>query len=163
MAICDYCGTTYRGGAIKDGAYRYCNGQCAERGKFFLTKLERIPENKIDAFVMDQHAGPCPECDQSSSVDVYQSYQIWSAVIYSQWWTNRFVACRKCARIRQAKHLAYCLAAGFWSPPGLLITPFQIIFNVAAILRRQDPAVPSDRFYKLTRLNLGRLLVDRGV
>ena len=55
MAICDYCGTTYRGGAIKDGAYRYCNGQCAERGKFLLSTLARIPQNKIHAFVMAQH------------------------------------------------------------------------------------------------------------
>jgi hypothetical protein len=37
MAICDCCGTTYRGGAIKHGDYRFCNGHCAERGEFLLS------------------------------------------------------------------------------------------------------------------------------
>ena len=156
MAICDYCGTTYRGGAIKDGAYRYCNGQCAERGKFLLSKLERIPQNKIDAFVMAQHAGPCPKCDQNSTVDVYQSYRIWSAFVYTRWETERYVACAKCARERQSTDLAICLSLGWWSPQGFLTTPFYVVFNIAAMLRRPNAAVPSERFFKLTRLNLAR-------
>jgi hypothetical protein len=162
MAICDYCGTTYRGGAIKHGDYRFCNGHCAERGRFLLSKLKHVPQYKIDAFVRAQHAGPCPKCGQNSSVDVYQSYQIWSALVYAQWQTKRFAACRRCARQEQMGDLATSLAVGWWSPHGFIITPFYIALNLAAMLRRRDPAVPSDRFYKLTRLNLARHLADQG-
>jgi hypothetical protein len=118
MAICDYCGTTYRGGAIKIGDYHFCNVDCAERGKFLLGKLERVSQNKIDAFVMAQHDDPCPKCDQNSSVDVYQSYRISSALVYTRWETRRYVACQKCARAEQLGDLATCLGLGWWSPRG---------------------------------------------
>ena len=40
-------GATYRGGAIKDGAYRYCTGLCHERGRVLLSHLDHVPQNKI--------------------------------------------------------------------------------------------------------------------
>jgi hypothetical protein len=161
MAICDYCGTTYRGGAKKDGAYRYCGGLCHERGRVLLSKLDHVPQSKVESFITLQHAGPCPSCGQNRSVDVYRSPRIWSALVYSTWQTNDYVACQKCARIRQSKDLAFCLAAGWWSPHGFLITPFLSTFNIAAILHHQDPAVPSDRFRKLARVNLARHLANQ--
>jgi len=163
MAICDYCGATYHGGAIKDGAYRYCIGQCHERGKFLLSKLEHVPQHKIDAFVIAQHDGPCPRCGQNSSIDVYQSYRIWSALVYARWQTREYVACQKCARAEQLADLSTCLFAGWWSPHGLLITPFFVVFNIAAFLRRPSRTVPSERFCKLARLMLARQLADQGV
>jgi hypothetical protein len=42
-----------------------------------------------------------------------------------------------------------------------LSAPFLITLNVAAILRRQDLAVPSARFCKLARLNLARHLANQ--
>ena len=33
MATCDYCGATYRGGAIKDGSYRYVRDFAIQEGK----------------------------------------------------------------------------------------------------------------------------------
>src|SRR4029077_16941316 len=99
MAICDYCGTTYRGGAKKDGAYRYCGGLCHERGRVLLSKLDHVPQSKVESFITLQHAGPCPSCGQNRSVDVYRSSRIWSALVYSTWQTNDYVACQKCARM----------------------------------------------------------------
>ena len=158
MAICDYCGATYRGGAIKDGAYRYCTGLCHERGKVLLSHLDRVPQSTIDAFIARAHEGPCGSCGKNRSVDVYWSYRIWSALIYSRWQTNSYVVCRECARERQSEDLALCLGAGWWSFPGLLITPFYVIFNIAAMFRRHDPATPSEHFRKLVRMNLARHL-----
>jgi hypothetical protein len=161
MAICDYCGISYRGGAIKDGAYRYCTGVCLERGKALLSLLNRIPQDKIDALIKSEHAGPCPRCGENRSIDVYTSYQIWSALVYSRWQTKQYVACQQCARQQQVSDLGLCLSTGWWSPIGFLITPFFVIFNLAGLLRRQNPAVPSDRFRKLTRLHLARHLANR--
>lgn len=55
--------------------------------------------------------------------------------------------------------LTTCLAAGWWSPPGLLTTPFYVVFNVLALMHRPDPMMPSERFRKLMRMNLARQLV----
>jgi hypothetical protein len=161
MAVCDYCGTTYRGGSIKDRDYRFCSGLCHERGMELLSYLDHLPMNKIESFIMQEHEGPCSSCGKNRNVDVYSSYQIWSALIYSKWWTNTFVACHKCPRIKQAKDLTFCLTAGWWSPHGFLITPFQAVFNIAALLRHQNPKVPSVRFRKLMKLNLARYLAAK--
>jgi hypothetical protein len=163
MAVCDYCGATYHGGAIKDGAYRYCTGLCHERGSVLLRKLDHIPQNKIDSFIVSQHQGPCPRCGKNSSIDVHKSYRIWSALVYAQWQTNEFIACKKCARAQQLADLSTCIAAGWWSPHGFFVTPFFVIFNIAARLRHHDPATPSDRFSKLARLILARHLANQEV
>jgi len=158
MAICDYCGTSYRGGAVKDGPYRYCTGRCRDRGKVLLGYLEKVPQVKIDSAIEESHGGPCPSCGHNRSVDVYQSHRIWSALIYSRWETSNYVVCQECAREKQLNDLMFCVAAGWWSPHGFLITPFFIAFNVFALLHRLDPALPSERFRKLVRMNLARRL-----
>jgi hypothetical protein len=158
MAICDYCGTSYRGGAVKDGPYRYCTGLCCDRGKVLLGYLEKVPQEKIDSIIEQSHSGPCSSCGHSQTVDVYQSYRIWSALIYSRWENQSYVVCQDCARQRQWGDLMFCLAAGWWSPHGFLITPFFVAFNILALVHRLDPALPSERFSKLVRMNLARRL-----
>lgn len=158
MAICDYCGGTYRGGAIKDGPYRYCMGQCHERGKALLRHIEHVPQSSIDSAVAHAHEGPCPSCAQIHNVDVYSSYRIYSALVYCSWKENSYIACRECAHKRQSDDLLFCFLAGWWSPPGLLVTPFIIFFSILAMLKRPNPEIPSERFRKLVKLNLARHL-----
>jgi hypothetical protein len=161
MAICDYCGATYRGGAIKDGPYQYCTGVCRERGSGLLTLLDnQMPHSQVDSIIARAHSGPCESCGESRRVYVYWSYRIWSALIYSSWRTNSYVVCRACARNRQLEDLATCLVAGWWSPPGFLITPFFIMFNIVAMFHRYDAAIPSERFRKLIRMNLARSIAN---
>jgi hypothetical protein len=38
----------------------------------------------------------------------------------------------------------------------MISTPFYILFNVIALLRRYDPASPSESFRKLVRMDLAR-------
>lgn len=160
MAICDYCGGTYRGGAVKDGVYRYCNVTCSERGRYLLARLSRVSQSEIDQEIAVAHAEPCQCCGKSQSVDVYWSYRIWSALIYAGWRTDTYILCQWCAKKRQARDLMFCLAAGWWSPHGFLITPFMLIFNVIALLKRCDPAIPSRRFRKYITINIARQLPD---
>jgi len=159
MAICDYCGAGYRGGAIKDGPYRYCMGVCHERGSALLRQLDQqVPQREIEQIIAEAHSGPCGGCGNKHNVDVYSSYTIWSALIYSRWQTNSYVVCRECASHRQFGDLFLCLFAGWWSPLGVVITPFYIAFNIAAMIVRPDPTVASERFRKLIRMNLAREL-----
>lgn len=161
MAVCDYCGVTYRGGAIKDGLYRFCTGPCRDRGRVLLKLLNDIPEDTIDSYIARVHEGPCASCGQRRSIDVYLSYRIWSALVYSRWQTQSHVLCRSCARRRQIEDLMFCIFAGWWSPHGLLITPFQITFNIIAIFRTPNPAVPSERLRKIVKLDLARKIAGK--
>src|ERR1700760_1218516 len=160
MAICDYCGSSYRGGAIKEGAYRYCMGLCRDRGTRLLQHLECIPEDQIEKQVLEAHQGPCPKCGKDVSIDVHSSYRFWSALIYWSWKGKSFVACKECARATQGEDLVLSALSGWWSPPGVLITPFAIILNILAIGRRVDPRNPSERFRKLMRMSLARSLAE---
>ena len=155
MAVCDYCGVTYRGGAIKVGPYRFCTGPCRDRGGALLKLLDNISETTIHSYVARVHEGPCASCGQRRSIDVYQSYRIWSALVYSRWETRSHVLCRSCARSRQISDLMFCIFAGWWGP-GVFITPFQIAFNIVAMFRTPNPMVPSERFCKLAKLDLAR-------
>jgi hypothetical protein len=159
MAVCDYCGASYRGGAIKDGPYRYCMGICQERGSALLGRLDRqVPQREIEQIIAKAHSGPCEGCGKKHNVDVYSSYTIWSVLIYSQFRTNSYVLCRECASNRQLSDLSLCLGAGWWSPWGVLITPIYIALNIAAMIYRPDPTVASESFRKLIRMNLARKL-----
>jgi hypothetical protein len=163
MAICDYCGTTYRGGAVKDGPYRYCTGRCSDRGKVLLGYLEKVPQAEINAIIEQSHDGPCDGCGGHRSVDVHQSYRIWSALIYSKWEMEEYVVCQNCASQRKWSDLMFCAVAGWWSPHGFLITPFSIVFNVLALVRRPNPTLPSERLRKRVRMNLARHLANNHI
>ena len=47
MAVCDYCGTTYRGGAAVYGKLRFCTHQCRDRGKV-LEILDHVAPAIVD-------------------------------------------------------------------------------------------------------------------
>ena len=161
MATCDYCGATYRGGAIKDGPYRFCTGVCHSKGKALLGRLDRFPSTKLDAIIAREHAGPCLNCGGNRTVDVYEFHRIRSVLIYSSWQTTSFVACQICARQRQREELGFSIVAGWWSPPGMLITPFFVLFNIVAMFRRQNSDVASDRFRKMIRMNVATQLAGQ--
>jgi hypothetical protein len=160
MPSCDYCNQTYRGWAIKDGDYRYCMGLCHERGQALLDVLKKIPESQVENVIADAHRSLCRSCEKNYGVDVYSSHRFWSAIFYWSWKTSSNVLCRQCGRAKQLKDLAFCLIAGWWSAPGIIITPFFILSNIIALFRRTDSS-PSERFKKLVRINLARHLATQ--
>jgi hypothetical protein len=158
MATCDYCGASYRGGAIKDGPYRYCTSPCLSRRKRLASRLQNVSLATIDAAIEMAHREPCNDCGQHRSVDVFRSYRVSSALIYTRWETGVHVVCVECARKRQWSNLACSAVFGWWSGRGMISTPFYILFNVIALLRRYDPASPSESFRKYVRMDLARHL-----
>jgi hypothetical protein len=68
-----------------------------------------------------------------------------------------------CASQRKWSDLMFCAVAGWWSPHGFLITPFSIVFNVLALVRRPNPTLPSERLRKRVRMNLARHLANNHI
>jgi hypothetical protein len=124
-----------------------------------LRRLEGISEGRIENKILEAHQGPCPECGKNgSTIDIHWSYRFWSALFYWSWKSKSMVACRECARAAQSEDLVFSAVCGWWSPPGILITPLAIILNIVALCRRMD--TPSDRFRKLVRMSLARSLAQ---
>jgi hypothetical protein len=156
MAICDYCGSSYRGGSIKEGPYRYCTGLCRDRGMKILQHLEGMPADRIEDLILQAHRGPCPKCSRNVSVDVHTSYRFRSALIFLSGKEQSFVSCSECARKTQRDDLGFTIISGWWSPPGILITPFAVAFQLVAMRRPIDAENPSDRFRKLVKLRIAQ-------
>jgi hypothetical protein len=158
MATCDYCGQTYRGWAIKDGQYRFCNTQCRKQGQV-LKLLDNVALKDLDDYIARAHAGPCPTCYRPNPVDAHPSYWVYSLIVYTRWSKSFEIQCHACARKRQLKDPVFCLACGWWGIPfGFIITPVQLIANLLAMLPKN---VPSERFRQMSKLHLALQLAQR--
>jgi hypothetical protein len=158
MAVCDYCGTTYRGGAAVHGKLRFCTHQCRDRGKV-LEVLDHVAPSVVDQEIERVRLQPCPECGALTGVDIHKSHRIWSAMIYTTWRSTSHFCCQSCGRKHQLKSLAFSGLLGWWMPIGLLITPFQIMQNVKGMLRRGDRA--SNDLQRSVRIDFAQRLLER--
>ena len=151
MAVCDYCGTTYRGGAAHYGKLRFCTHQCRDRGRV-LELLDEVPPSAIDRCVDQVRTGPCPECGTRANVDYHKSHRIWSAMVYTTWNTRTHFCCQSCGRKHQMLGVAFSGLLGWWMPIGFFITPFQIARNIAGMLRRGDR--PSSDLVRMVKIDM---------
>jgi hypothetical protein len=152
MAVCEYCGTTYRGGAAVHGKHRFCTNQCRDRGRI-LELLDAFPTAAIEKEIEKEHAGPCPECGARANIDIHKSHKVYSAFVWTSWKTQSHICCQSCGRKHQLKAIAYSGSLGWWGVPfGLIITPVQLLRNVAGMLRRADR--PSNDFARTMRVHL---------
>jgi hypothetical protein len=159
MAACDYCGTTYRGGAAKHGALRFCTNQCRDRGAV-LELLDALPPASIDQEIENARVGPCEECGARANVDIHKSHRVYSALVWTSWKTLSHFCCQSCGRRHQIKAIAFSGALGWWGIPfGLFITPYQLVRNVAGMLRRADR--PSPDFVRVMRVALAERVASR--
>ena len=82
MAVCDYCGTTYRGGAAVHGKLRFCTHQCRDRGRI-LELLDSFPPAAIDEQIESERVGPCAECGARANIDIHKSHKVYSALVWT--------------------------------------------------------------------------------
>jgi hypothetical protein len=157
MAVCDYCGMTYRGG--RAGKLRFCTHQCRDRGKV-LEVLDHIAPVVVDKEIERVRSQPCPECGALSGVDIHKSHRIWSAMFYTTWKTNSHFCCQSCGRKHQLKSLAFSGLLGWWMPVGFFITPFQIMRNIRGIFRRGDAA--SDDLRRNVKIDFAQRILEQG-
>lgn len=151
MARCCTCNKVIVFGGVREGDRRYCNRQCASRGAAFEAALQVLGD-EIPIQTLALHAGPCPKCSRPGPVDVHFSHSVWSIFILTIWRSTPHIACRRCARTRQALGAVGCFIFGWWGIPfGLILTPIQIIRNIVGILGGPDPNVPSPLLHQFVR------------
>jgi hypothetical protein len=161
MAKCNYCGTSIIFGGKRQGELRFCNEKCALAGRL-LTASQQVPNDLVMKRVSEIHQGNCPECQGRGPVDVYMSYQVWSAVLLTSWKTRPHICCRSCGIKSQLGDTAFSLVLGWWGIPwGFIFTPIQVIRNLIAIARGTNPSSPSAELDRLVRLQVASEVARR--
>lgn len=160
MASCAYCGTTILFGGVKENDLRFCNQECFQKGR--VVALSRsIPKNVVDEQVRSIHRGVCPKCKGSGPVDVHTSHRVYSALVVTSWRSIPGVSCRSCGIKSQAGNMLYCLLLGWWGFPwGIIMTPVQIVRNIAGMTKGPDETKPSDKLENLVRIHLASQAVQ---
>lgn len=154
MAQCNYCGTTVLVGGVREGDRRYCGSACAAKGRA-AAQGRQLPDDVVRAEVARVHAGPCPKCGGAGPVDVHTSYRVWSALYLTRWSSSPQLSCRRCGNKARGVGALFSLVLGWWGFPwGLLLTPVQVIRNVAGMLRATDPRTPSPQLDSVVRLHM---------
>jgi hypothetical protein len=153
MTRCDYCGSTILFGGARDGQRHYCNAACAGKGSLVAASRE-IPDDAVRTEVARVHRGPCPKCGGAGPVDVQTSYRVWSALYVTNWSSRPQLACGSCGIKARLADTVYSLLLGWWGFPwGVLITPVQVLRNVAGLFRRTSPS-PSPQLASMVRLQM---------
>jgi len=154
MAKCAACSRTIIMGGVRDGDARYCNRKCHENG-YLLRVAQHVPESVVQEHLAQIHGGLCPRCSSSGPVDVHESHRVWSALVVTSWRNTPHVCCRSCGRKAQLGDAAFSLFLGWWGFPwGLVMTPVQIIRNLAGLFKTPDPYRPSPKLAEMVRIRL---------
>lgn len=155
MATCASCGTTILFGGKKIDDLRFCNDKCMTDGQVLLV-ASQVPADVVATQARAIHAGSCPVCQQSRGpVDVHTSHKVASFLIMSSWSSTPRVSCNSCGTRAQLGALVYSLILGWWGIPwGLIMTPVQVVKNIAAMLRSEDSLTPSEQLEHLVRMGI---------
>ena len=161
MAKCGYCNSTILIGGVKDGEARFCNQQCQERG-VLMAVSNQVPPEQVQEALRQVHQGLCPRCGGSGPIDVSIAHKVWSALVVTSWKSEPQVCCRSCGRKHQAFGLLSSAVVGWWGIPwGLIMTPVQIVRNLAGMFRSYDPYAPSPELENMVRLTIAASLIEQ--
>ncbi len=162
MAKCDYCGTSILFGGVRYQNYRFCNASCQQNG-YALIATHQIPVEVLEEQVRAVHQGACPCCSGREPVDVHTSHRVWSAFVLTSWVSRPRICCSKCGRTEKIKDALFSLFLGWWGFPwGLIVTPIQILRNLAGLLNQPDPSTPSHKLRRLIQIHIGRGMMQSG-
>ncbi|MGA2065438.1 MAG: hypothetical protein ABSG86_10725 [Thermoguttaceae bacterium] len=160
MAKCAYCGTIIVFGGKKDGGLRYCNSGCWQKGAPVRLRRqveEWLPDDAVQEHAAAVHQGKCPRCHGPGPVDVHVSHRVWSAIKVTRWSSRSRVCCRACGAKAKLGDAVFSFFLGWWGFPfGPIMTPLQVLRNLAGLLSRPDPSRPSTALLCLARESLAR-------
>ncbi len=139
MPSCAQCGTTILFGGIRYAGQRFCKAKCANKAARLIVAMGAIPPEVLAQHIANIHDGPCDKCHQDRLVDLYPAHFVWSVVYFARCTSISELSCRSCARKRQAWHLIGSAFLGWWSFPGLIYTPIQIVRNAIALSEGESP------------------------
>lgn len=155
MARCTFCGTTVLFGGKKVEDLTFCNDKCLSNGQLALV-ARQIPDGVVATQARAIHGGACPVCGENRGpVDVHTSHKVASFLVMTSWSSKPRISCGSCGTRAQFGALMYSLFLGWWGIPwGILMTPVQIVRNLAAILRSEQSLTPSDQLEQLVRIGM---------
>ena len=154
MAKCASCGSTIVLGGKKDGERTYCNEKCQQIGAL-VRVADQLPDADVRQRVASIHQGRCPRCQGAGPVDIHVSHRIWSALLFTSWSSQPQMSCRRCGIRSKIRDVFFSLFLGWWGFPwGLIMTPVQIVRNLAGLASNPDPTRPSDALTSMVKANL---------
>jgi len=161
MAKCAYCGTTILFGGVRDSNLRFCNEECHQNGHALVLSRE-IPQDLVYKQVKEIHQGLCPKCQGNGPIDVHTSYRIYSLLLFSSWRSIPNICCRSCGIKSQIGNCFFSVLFGWWGFPwGFIITPIQVVKNLAGILKGPDETRPSEKLENLMRAIIAQELIAK--
>lgn len=154
MAQCDYCGTMILFGGVRDNGLRFCGQECHEQAALHSVEVH-VPAEILEQQVAEVHQGDCPKCGGPGPVDVHTSHLAWSALVVTSWRSTPHVCCRACGIRSQVNGLVLTLVVGWWGFPfGIILTPIQIVRNLAGMFSAPDPMTPSAQLENVVKAML---------
>jgi hypothetical protein len=154
MNRCTQCGTTILFGGEKQDGLSFCNEKCLEAGQNAL-QAQRIPPDVVARALVEVVDGKCPVCGGPGPVDAFTSHRVLSAVVVTSWKSTPRISCRACATKDQLGSALYSFLLGWWGIPwGFIVTPVQIVRNLAGLAQRADPSRPSKLLEAIVRSRL---------
>lgn len=161
MATCDHCGTMILFGGIREGDRRYCGQPCHEQGLLVDLTARQVSLDELDETLREIHEGECPKCGGPGPVDVHVSHTVWSLVIITSWRSRNLICCQSCGTKSKISAAFSSALLGWWGFPwGFVMTPIQIIRNIASLSSNPDPNEPSSKLEKIVRLSLANSLLE---
>jgi hypothetical protein len=161
MASCSYCNSFILFGGRTDTTGRYCDEKCQRTGNL-LALAQRIPQHELDRLVQAIHQGDCPRCGRHGPVDMHKAYRVWSALVLTSWSSSPALSCKSCATKRQAGALLFSGVLGWWGFPwGIVMTPVQVVRNLAEMVGGPRTDKPTPLLEKFVRIQAAATLVQR--
>lgn len=163
MSKCSYCGSTIIMGGAREGAQRFCNARCHQRG-ILLVAAQKLPADLIQKETWKVYQGQCPKCHGGGPVDVHTSYRVWSAFVLTSWANTPQVCCRSCGVKAKVAGTFFSLGLGWWGFPwGFIMTPVQVFRNLSGLMKTEDPTHPSPALENMVRISLGSKALSQEV
>jgi hypothetical protein len=153
MARCAHCNKFILGGK-KQGALRFCNDECHQRG-FLAPMAERAAPEQIAERIRQLHQQQCPICGGDGPVDVCTSHLAWSYLIRTSWKDRSQLSCASCGKKAIWKGLAITSLFGWWGFPfGLVATPWQLLNGIKSLRKLPAASRPSDALQHMVKLQV---------
>ena len=158
--LCDNCGRSLAGGMIEECGSRLCSAECV-RGMRIFDRSKDIDVEHARALAAELRSGECPRCGRSGDTpEMRRAHYIYSYIKgYSEAVETR-LCCRRCGRNSNLLAILGCVAAGWWSLPGLLLTPGYVVRNLLEIRRFDKETAPSPALVECARSMLAAATLD---
>ena len=127
-----------------------------------MVVAQDIPEEVVARYTLKVHQGICPKCRKEGPIDVHTSHQIYSLLIYTSYKSTPVICCRSCGIKNQVTDLFGSIILGWWGIPwGVLMTPVQIMKNIAGMITGPNPSTPSDQLHGMVSHILAKKVIAK--